>query len=102
MTQINEQKGWKEGDALLHDFGETLRLRFEHNPIYRIFGDKFIILSPDYIDLSPDLLLESTPLKGSVITLTVTVLHLIEDNITSISKLEEALRMKTISHSIQS
>jgi len=91
LMNLNRQNGWHSGDILLEKFGALLKNRFNHHHIYRIFGDTFVILSPEYLDLSAESLSKSEYFQKIDITITVTVIHLIEAKIDSISKLEETI-----------
>ncbi|MDD2950247.1 MAG: DUF3365 domain-containing protein [Sulfuricurvum sp.] len=97
LTVYNRENGWHNGDKLLENFGETLKSRFIHHHIYRIFGDTFIILSQDYLDLSPTTPIMAKLLKGKDITLTLHTFHLIEEKVDSISRLEEIIKNKMTS-----
>ncbi|MDP1784226.1 MAG: GGDEF domain-containing protein [Sulfuricurvum sp.] len=94
LITFNRQMGWHNGDILLEKFAEILKNRFTHHHIYRIFGDTFVILSEDFLDLSPDSLREADFFENTNITITVTVTHLIEKKIDTISKLEETISSK--------
>lgn len=97
LTVYNRENGWHNGDILLENFGEILKSRFIHHHIYRIFGDTFIILSQEHLDLSPTTPIMTDLLRGKDITLTRNVFHLIEEKIDSISRLEEIIKNKKTS-----
>lgn len=92
LIAYNHQKGWHNGDLLLGKFSTLLKERFSNNHIYRIFGDTFIILSQEYLDVSPDALSRVECIAQTDITLTVATIHLIDHKIDSISKLEEIIK----------
>lgn len=91
LMYLNRQNGWHSGDVLLEKFSALLKNRFSHHHIYRIFGDTFVILSPEFLDLSPESLRTAEPFENTDISIRVTVIRLIEDKIDSISKLEETI-----------
>lgn len=90
LMAFNRDSGWHNGDLLLEKFSDLLKNRFRHH-IYRIFGDTFIILSQDFIDFSSTQPIVAELLDDKNITLAHTVIHLIEEKIDSISKLEEII-----------
>ena len=92
LIAYNHQNGWNKGDILLGKFSTMLKERFTNNHIYRIFGDTFIILSQEYIDILPDTLSKAEFLDNTGITLKVAVIHLIDNKVDSISKLEEIIK----------
>lgn len=91
LMTFNREKGWHNGNILLEKFSSLLKNRFQHYHIYRIFGDTFIILSQDFIDLSPSLPIMEELLTDKKITLSTDIIHLIQEKIDSISKLEETI-----------
>lgn len=90
LMAFNRESGWQNGNLLLEKFSDLLKNRFRHH-IYRIFGDTFIILSQDFIDFSSTQPIVAELLDDKNITLSHTVIHLIEEKIDSISKLEEII-----------
>lgn len=44
LKQINDDKGFKAGDAFIQDAGSVLRSVFKNSFIYRIGGDEFVII----------------------------------------------------------
>lgn len=92
LMTFNRINGWHNGNILLETFSDLLKSRYQHYHIYRIFGDTFIILSQDYLDLSATIPVATKFLEEKNITLSLTVIHLIEQKIDSISRLEEVLK----------
>lgn len=99
LTIYNHQNGWKNGDILLEKFGSILKERFRDKHIYRIFGDTFVILSQEILDLSSDHLNTAECLDQTGITLYVSVIHLFDANIDSINTLEERIKSQIESQS---
>lgn len=89
LFQFNDRYGWQKGDAFLEEFGSLLKNLYLDYPIYRIFGDKFIVLSQEYLDINSQVLLANGIFDDSGLEVTVTVLHLVDQKINSIGKLEE-------------
>ena len=94
MTDFNSQYGWEMGDVLLKNIGTMLKDLYHPNPIFRIFGDHFVIISFNFLDLSSSLLLTLDPFKGKSLEVTVRTIQLIEENVNNIRKLEEVLGVK--------
>lgn len=92
LMTFNRINGWHNGNILLETFSDLLKSRYQHYHIYRIFGDTFIILSQDYLDLSATIPVATKFLEEKNITLSLTVIHLIEQKIDSISRLEQVLK----------
>lgn len=92
LMTFNRINGWHNGNILLETFSDLLKSRYQHYHIYRIFGDTFIILSQDYLDLSATIPVATKFLEEKNITLSLTVIHLIEQKIDSISRLEEVIQ----------
>lgn len=94
MADFNSKYGWEVGDILLKDFGTMLMSRYSKNKIFRIFGDNFVILGFNFLDISNTEILTIDPLQGKDIVLSVNTIHLIEENINSIRSLEVILKGK--------
>lgn len=92
LMAFNRANGWQKGNILLETFSDLLKNRYQHYHIYRIFGDTFIILSQDYLDLSATIAIATKFLEEKSITLSLTVIHLIEEKIDSISRLEDLIK----------
>ncbi len=92
MLAFNRKYGWEEGDLLLQEFGYMLKDLYSSNPIFRIFGDYFIILSSDVLDITPSEILKTKPIQEKNIGVKITKTHLLEENINSIRRLEEVLK----------
>lgn len=92
LMSFNREHGWHNGNILLERFSDLLKNHFQHYHIYRIFGDTFIILSADYLDMSTTIPIATKFLEEKKIILTLAIIHLIEERIDSISKLEEVIK----------
>ena len=47
MTQFNKENSWESGDTLLCAVAQYLHDNFTHCPIFRVYGDDFLILCRD-------------------------------------------------------
>ena len=92
MSVFNRKHGWREGEQLLKEFGTILNDRYVSSPVYHIFGDYFVILSTELLDISPEELLTTAPLEGTQIGVSIRSVDLIEANVHSIRKLEDILK----------
>lgn len=92
LMTFNRINGWHNGNILLETFSDLLKSRYQHYHIYRIFGNTFIIVSQDYLDLSATIPVATKFFEEKNITLSLTVIHLIEQKIDSISRLEEVIQ----------
>lgn len=90
LMVFNRENGWHNGDRILEKFSELLKSRFQHH-IYRIFGDTFIILSQEFLDFSSVKPAADALLNEKNLALSLAVIHLIEEKIDSIGKLEEII-----------
>ena len=51
FTYYNKQNGWTKGDVLLQEFAKILIEYFNKELIFRIFGDEYIVISEQEIEL---------------------------------------------------
>ncbi len=52
FSKFNEEKGWSSGDSVLHEFAQTLETHFDEALAFRVFGDDFVLLSKEKLDIS--------------------------------------------------
>ena len=52
FSSFNKKNSWKKGDELLIKFAQNLISNFNDDLIFRIFGDDFIIISSNNINLN--------------------------------------------------
>jgi putative nucleotidyltransferase with HDIG domain len=51
FNAYNQEHGWNEGDIVLQKFSEYLKKVFPDSKIFRIFGDDFVLLHEEDIDI---------------------------------------------------
>ena len=51
FSNYNKKYGWENGNILLKEFANTLNEKLQDNLIFRIFGDDFIVISKDKLNL---------------------------------------------------
>ncbi|WP_455755494.1 bifunctional diguanylate cyclase/phosphohydrolase [Sulfurimonas sp.] len=52
FSKYNKEHSWKEGDKLLSNFSNALCASLDDSTVYRVFGDDFVVLSKEKLDLS--------------------------------------------------
>lgn len=91
FTQYNKENGWSKGDEMLQNVGNTLSDIFKNNLIFRLFGDDFVILSKNKLDIEKELITLTNLLKDSRLTYTFIHIENKEFNINNIEDLEKLL-----------
>jgi putative nucleotidyltransferase with HDIG domain len=51
FSQYNKEHGWEAGDKFLKEFADTLCIHLDESLVFRVFGDDFVIMSHDDINL---------------------------------------------------
>jgi diguanylate cyclase (GGDEF)-like protein len=52
FTGYNEKHGWKAGDDVLKKVAKCLHENYKKSFVFRVYGDDFIILSEEEVELS--------------------------------------------------
>ena len=52
FSKFNEEKGWASGDIVLQEFAQTLETHFCEALAFRVFGDDFVLLSKNRLEIS--------------------------------------------------
>jgi|GEM_PF-1159608 len=91
MNDYNHRFGWAKGDALLRAFATFLKQTLPDALLFRVYGDDFIILLPECLELSAQTFDGFEPLKQGNIDLSVRYIDLKKKHITSAHELEKAL-----------
>ncbi|MCX6052303.1 MAG: response regulator [Campylobacterales bacterium] len=52
FSTYNKQSGWDKGDTFLHVLALSLNEYFKNSLVFRIFGDDFVVLSKEKVDLA--------------------------------------------------
>ena len=71
FSKYNKNNGWKEGDKLLKNIASMLCEKLPQNLVFRVFGDDFVVVSKEKIELldiqkSLDILMENTKISYRV------------------------------------
>ena len=89
FSKYNEINGWKNGDLILIKIANILRICFDSQAVFRIFGDDFVLLDngecdTDAIKRSIEQALQKTGIKVDVMTI------MLRDNaVASVDELEQ-------------
>jgi len=78
--QYNKQYGWDKGNELLSDFAEYLISHFESALIFKIYGNDFVILNQEHVDIDIKQFNELELLKENNITITNYHINLNKDD----------------------
>jgi len=89
FSKYNETNGWKNGDLILTNIANILRICFDSQAVFRIFGDDFVLLDngecdTDAIKTSIEQAIKETGIKVDVMTI------MLRDNaVASVDDLEQ-------------
>jgi diguanylate cyclase (GGDEF)-like protein/putative nucleotidyltransferase with HDIG domain len=70
FTQYNKDYGWDKGDEILKKFALELKRITKDDFVFRLYGDDFIVLSKEHLDLKEHFTELENILEGSSITIT--------------------------------
>ena len=51
FSNYNKKYGWENGNMLLKEFANTLHQNLQGNLIFRVFGDDFVVISKEKLNL---------------------------------------------------
>jgi PAS domain S-box-containing protein/putative nucleotidyltransferase with HDIG domain len=88
MGKYNTQNGWNKGNELLMKVSEKLQEFADREHIYRVYGDDFIILNEEHIDININTINNWDFIKDSCITVDLKHFHLKDIHINSWQTLE--------------
>lgn len=91
FTRYNKTFGWKAGDAKLKEIAQALTKAAEGSPVFRIFGDDFVILSRNRQDAIAQHPLVQQSLEGSSVTISTRIFDLEEQQMENVDALETLL-----------
>lgn len=92
FSKYNNTFGWESGDNLLRAFADLLKKSFPNIPIFRMHANDFIFLSQEALVFSTDFFDQAKALLDEHITFSVKYFSIQDQNIDSISRLEELIR----------
>lgn len=88
FSNYNEKYGWIEGDKFLKLFVDTLIDEFPRALIFRVYGDDFILLSEEHLDVDAHKLEQLDMIAKNSITISQHHIDLRKKNVTNINELE--------------
>ncbi len=91
FSQFNKDNSWEKGDFLLKEFAAILMTHRDEELIFRIFGDDFVILSKENVDISRmkqalDLFMKKKSLSYKIDTVDLSIEKI--DKIADIEKIQ--------------
>jgi len=92
FSSYNKKHGWKEGDKLLEKFANTLSKYLENQLIFRIFGDDFVLLSREAVDISEVTLFLDTLMNREELRYDINHIDLTKESIGTLTDIEQLLR----------
>ena len=91
FTKYNQKYGWNEGDKLLSKFAIYLKKSFPSSLIFRIYGDDFLILDKEHIEISDDFTQNIDFIKDTCLHIYKKHINIYDENITSVKNLEKCI-----------
>lgn len=89
FSQYNKKHSWKEGDNFLGSFASYLKEYFQNSLVFRVFGDDFVAMSKEMVDLKKLKITLDTMVKDAEISYEIKNIDLTKVEINSISQLEK-------------
>jgi len=71
MQSYNECYGWKAGDNTLKEIAHRIKILFETNNVFRIFGDDFIILHTSHFEINEEHIIERLTIGFELLEVTL-------------------------------
>jgi len=90
FSAFNKEFGWKEGDVILAEFSKILCEYYLDSRVFRIFGDDFVILSEQNLEIDTLLKLLSDSISEYSMDFSVQVIDLSQVKINQVSQIEQA------------
>jgi len=88
MSQYNLEYGWEEGNLLLKKFSQKLIDFTSIENIYRVYGDDFIIINAEHIEIDLSVVNSWDIIKGTCLSIEIKHYNLKNTDINSWQKLE--------------
>lgn len=89
FSSYNKEHGWSEGDMILQNFSDYLKSQFPNMQIFRIFGDDFVLLNNEHIEINIDEINALSMLKTNNLYCQHKHFDLQEPNLNSYKDLQE-------------
>ncbi len=88
LLEYNKEHGWELGNDLVEEFAAELRRDFPHELLFRAYGNDFVIVSQQHLDISKDRFLSYECIQDSGIRVQVYHVDLKKERAYSTTKLE--------------
>jgi len=92
--QYNKKYSWSEGDKLLKKFAQVLESLNNGDSVFRIYGDKFIILNIEHFDITPFVKTLNEVLVGTGVTVSFQHFDMNIEKVININDLEKLLNLE--------
>ena len=91
FNQYNKKNGWDDGDKLLQSFAKALNEISKSDFIFRVYGDDFVILNKEHLELRDSLDDLEKVLVGTGVTMTYKHFDMKIESVFDIKDLEKIL-----------
>lgn len=91
FSLYNKNNSWIEGDKLLEKFAHALDTLSDDNLVFRVYGDDFVLLNKEYIDLEESREILEKVLKDTNVKFAYKYVDIQGEKIHNIKDLEERL-----------
>jgi putative nucleotidyltransferase with HDIG domain len=88
FSKFNKNKGWSEGDKFLQAFSSSINNYFKDSIVFRIYGDDFVVMGNNKVDLSELKTKLDEIVKDTCIEYAIKSFDLEVEKINSIAQLE--------------
>ncbi len=88
FSNYNKENGWKEGDKILQSFSNAICKSFQDALVFRVFGDDFVVISKESLDLNGLKMILDEIIKDSSISYRIKNIDLTKVDISKVSQIE--------------
>ena len=88
FSQYNKQYNWGKGNEVLKEFGDTLSIHLDKELVFRVFGDDFVLLCENKINIDGVVKVLDAIVLDSVLTYTIQHVDLNDVEIKSLNDIE--------------
>lgn len=88
FSHYNKRYTWKEGDKFLSEFSHILYENLPDSLVFRVFGDDFVVMSRDRLDLKEIIKMLDELLKSKEIAYKIKHIDLVKTDINQLSQIE--------------
>ena len=88
FSVYNNKHGWESGNKFLSNFADILCSNLSQNLVFRVFGDDFVVLGKDEIDMTSVIAILDDIIKDEGINYSIKSINLQSSKITQIAQIE--------------